>query len=312
VSKIADNLAESKTAKYDDLKMSFDKMVAECNKMKSQIEALQKEVAFLRRVAGQENVQKGEEKQHEKRPTPHLLLADSILRDVDPKKLIDTTFYSLPGARISTLKERLQNYHGSSYDSVTFHVATNDLDNIKDEPEKIPDVIEEYKALIEDSKAITNSVIVSSICPRLDDASALVEPFNAALRVVCDESNVKFVDHTPSFTLGDGVVNDGYIWRNGPHLTRPGVNRIAKNLKVSVRPGESDITRSTYRPNHSGDRHTRIDYQNRGSEDIQINRDGCRRCNERGHNEEQCRHFRPVKCNTCHLRGHKSKHHRKT
>jgi len=309
---IADDVQKTYSLKYDDLKMELDQKKNECTEMKRQISLLQKEVSDLRK-----QVVTGEQPQGgiKKASNAHLVLADSTLRDVDPAKLDDTGIVAISGGKISSLRERLQEYHGSSYSSLTFHVAANDLSDIKDEHDKLQGIIDEYKDLIREAKAITDKVVVSSVCPRLDDVNGLVRPFNEALEAVCDDdSNVTFVDHTRSFTLGDGKINDGYIWRNGPHLTRPGVNCVVRNLGVQVREGESDVTRlHQHLQRGSGDRNVHGNRYRRqhsdGPDNVRINRDGCRFCNERGHNVDSCRHSQPVKCNICSLRGHKAKHH---
>ena len=226
LSKIADDLEKSYSLKYDELKKELDKKAAQCSENEKEIAALKKEVADLKSQTGMSSGASKSTDEGGGTATAHLVLADSILRDVDITKLKDTTFVSQSGAKISNLRDKLNSHHGSSFDSITLHVATNDLESISEHPDKIPDVIEEYSKLIDDAKAMTSTVKVSSVCPRLDGCSELVAPFNAALGVLCQESEVNFVDHTPSFTLSDGVINDGYIWRNGPHLTRPGVNRL--------------------------------------------------------------------------------------
>ena len=38
------------------------------------------------------------------------------------------------------------------------------------------------------------------------------------------------------------MIDDGYFWKNGPHLTRPGLNRLVQNLKIRMREGTSDVT----------------------------------------------------------------------
>ena len=301
----AEEVEKTQKLKYDDLKNDFDRMKKECGDMRKQLIKLEKQVSDLK---AQMNVKTQNKPQNDANPPPaksNLVLSDSILRDVDHNKLDDTTMIVMPGAKIAALHNRLKDYHGSSFNSVTFHVATNDLEGIKDDQDKLQDVVNEYSELIDDSKAISETVVVSSICPRLDEINDLVQPFNEALKSICDECpKVSFIDNTPSFTLGDGKINDGYIWKNGPHLTRPGVNCLARNLKLKLRQGERDVTRTHQYTQRSGaDRPV-------NDSNIRIHRDGCRNCNERGHNVSTCRHSRPVICNVCKCRGHKAKHHR--
>ena len=276
--------------------------------MKTQLQKLQKEVTDLKAQVNTASTVKPEGK-NDAYPPPakaNLVISDSMLRDVDQSKLNDTTLVVMPGAKISALRDRLKVYHGASFNSITCHVATNDLESIKDDQDKLQEVVNEYNELINESKAVSEAVIVSSVCPRSDEVNDLVQPFNDALKAVCnDNPNVSFIDNTPSFTLGDGKINDGYIWKNGPHLTRPGVNCLARNLKMNIKQGVNDVTR-----NHQHTQHRRGTDHSMNDTDIKINRDGCRNCNERGHNVSTCRHSRPVLCNICKCRGHKAKHHR--
>ncbi len=89
--------------------------------------------------------------------------------------------------------------------------GTNDLKDAKDKPDSIPDIVQRYSALIEDAKAISQYVTISSVCPRIDDVTELDEPFNTNLHVLCEDKDCEFIDHTPIFTLGHGSINDGYL-----------------------------------------------------------------------------------------------------
>jgi hypothetical protein len=201
----------------------------------------------------------------------HLVIVDSVLRDIDEEKLVQTNVQKLPGGRIANVQKKLESYHGASYKSVTLHVATNDLYDLRDEPEKIQDAVDNYKSLIQQAKPIADQVHISSVCPRLDCVKELVQPFNAALKVLCEETGVNFIDHTPSFTLGDGDINDGYLWKHGPHLTRPGVNCVVRKLRMLVKPGITDVSKDRYSLNQTRSSRPRTD-----SSDVIINKDGCR------------------------------------
>ena len=283
--------------------------------------SLRKENQELRDILSQIRTQRtsndGRKKQDVAEKNHKLVLTDSVLGYVDSRKLVNTDFTAVPGAKISNVKEMITNkHHGSSYDSITLHVATNDLNALEDAT-KLDDVIEEYKSLINETKTLTERIIVSSVCPRLDTTGELVQPFNAALEALCDDTECTFINNTSSFTLADGTPNDGYIWQKGPHLTRPGVNRLIQNLKIAVRPGETDVTRSNGQnrgtPPTPARPITRDLRQNcKNTDDVVIFQDGCRQCNERGHTIDTCHHYEAVKCGTCRMRGHKSKHHRRT
>ena len=305
----------------------------EMNKLKTELDSIKKECEKLK----QEN-QELKAKLKNRPIENHLVMSDSMLRDVDQGKLDDTKLVSVKGARVKRIKEEIGKLHGASFQSVTHIVGTNDLYDFKDDPSKIPEVIDVYKELINETKAITGEVIISSVCPRLDEVETLVNPFNDALQNVCQElPEVTFVDNTGIFTLSNGDINDGYLWGQGPHLTKPAVNKLVRNLKIKAKNHTGDVTRSrnegsrdsstyanvtrshdreNYEPRQRSFHHSHSDSQHRNrnrnttTDDVVINRNGCRFCNEPGHNVDTCRHTRPVVCNKCHGRGHKDKHHR--
>ncbi len=69
-----------------------------------------------------------------------------------------------------------------------------------------------------------------------------MEPLNTSLKMMCEENGATFIDNTPIITLGDGTTNDGYLeggkW---PHLTKQGVNKLVRNLKLNIKDPESDV-----------------------------------------------------------------------
>ena len=109
----------------------------------------------------------------------------------------------------------------------------------------------------------------------------------------------------------------GLVDGPGTHLTKPGLNKVVKNLKLKIKPDVKDITRPflNSRPMRGNSRnsHEQSSSQrpNRNIRGVRFNNNGCVLCNERGHNAAECRHkhWGPVICNTCGAPGHKSKHH---
>ena len=78
---------------------------------------------------------------------------------------------------------------------------------------------------------------VSGICPRLKpaDIGEHIDAVNAGLVSLCAEKGATFADNTPSFSLRDGNVNDGYLTPGGVHITNAAMNRVAQNLKLRVK-----------------------------------------------------------------------------
>ena len=129
--------------------------------------------------------------------------------------------------------------------------------------------------------------------------------------------------NTPSFTLGDGSVNDGYLHRDGIHLTHAAVNRLAKSLRLKKRNDASGVCSRERKPqyqhphpptalNHGGDAEWTT-VRRRGRPAVSARRVSgstrvsCHFCGEEGHSKDNCRHGRPIECHACHRPGHKSK-----
>ncbi len=271
-----------------------------------------------------------------------LILSDSMLGDVDQNKLQNTKVISISGGRAQSLQDELKKpaYHGARFNNLTIVSGTNDIKDANGEAEKVSAAIDKYKELISDAKAIADNVQVASVCPRLDEVKDMVEPYNANLQIMCEQVGAEFIDNTPIFTLGDGTTNDGYLVAGkGPHLTKSGVNKFIRNLRVKTKnpngdvtkehrrqpqkkppvgngqpPGGSGAPRHPPRDNHrarGGRPHQRFTPQFERNDNVAYHRDGCVYCNEPGHNGDMCKHRDQggVMCYTCGQEGHKSKHH---
>ena len=335
------NLKQILKNQTTDLMKKLEEKTAECQQKATENAGLLTQVASLTAELKQAKWKSFTEGPQE------LVVSDSMLSNVDQQKLQNTKVVAMSGAHVDEIRTELQKpkYHGARLDRLVLMTGTNDLKDAKDKPESIPEIVKKYSALIEDAKAISQYVTVSSICPRIDDVTDLVEPFNTNLQVLCEDKDCEFVDHTPIFTLGDGSINDGYLTQGkGPHLTKAGLNKVAKNLKLKVKTGVIDITK-TYQPRNStpdeshmsrqgkqngkGPQHWGYKQDQRSSAegatqsgsskiqdmkwnpDVIYNRDGCVLCNEGGHSSSECRHrYRgTVVCNLCQAPGHKAKHH---
>ncbi len=185
-------------------------------------------------------------------------------------------------------------------DRIMLMTGTVNLTDAKDKPYTLPDIIEKYSTLIDEAKAIAHHVTVSSVCPRLDEGRQLVEPFNTHLHVLCEDKECDFVDHTPIFTLGDGSTNDEYLTQGKvPHLTKTGLNKVAKNLKLAMKSGITDVTRSYPARKYTSDHDNKPSHEKRGTAkgdappkdwypNVVFNRDRCVLCNEGRHSSSEC------------------------
>ena len=163
-----------------------------------------------------------------------LLIGSSIIRDVYPNKLKDTEVVCKPGGTIDSVKAEVCKQK-AGFENITLVVGGNDCH--KHPLTRAADIVNSYKELVNVSCERSKKVTVSSICPRLagETVQEHIEAVNAGLLSMCvDKPNVTFIDNTPSFKLADGGYNDGYYLADGIHITRPAVNKLARNLNLKV------------------------------------------------------------------------------
>ena len=254
---------------------------------------------------------------------PELLLSDFTLSDVVRDNLSNTQIIHKPDITVENMSKELEKLPNDKYDRVIIQVGSND---ICEKP--VADVIPHFAKLLDVAKTKGAKVAVSSICPRPDKPllKDRVEGLNAHIQGACSDHDHDFMDNTPSFTLSDGSINDGYYLGNGPQLSKAGTNKVTKNLKLRTRDGIVDVTKRSgqtsdsspvtsqkkfarSRRNHPETRKTNNHVSHSSPQDVHYNRDACYFCNEPGHATDTCRHNGPVSCHFCGAKGHKEKHH---
>ena len=115
-------------------------------------------------------------------------------------------------------------------------------------------IVASFGTLIDHAMGKSRKVTVPSITPRVTtdqvqdkiDARGLTPSTQVSLH--CAEKHAIFVDNMLSFRLGDGSLNDGYFTTDGVHLTRAGVNKLARNMKVPVKSNAAGACRDKVPP----------------------------------------------------------------
>ena len=255
-----------------------------------------------------------------------LLIGSSLIKGVNKDGLQDTDVVCIPGAKIDDVRDRLEALP-SDYDKITLLVGGNDCDVTP--PPPAATIVTKYGGLLDMAQAKARAVTVSSICPRktTDDTRMTIEAVNAGLVSLCEEKAATFADNTPSFTLSDGSINDGYLMPDGVHVTRTAIDRIVKNLGLPVKDPTRGVTSSQQRPRQSQPARTerrRPRKQEDDDEGWQTVRHShrtntppprntargnsyCYFCGESGHVKDNCRHGHRVECHACGGLGHKAK-----
>ena len=159
-----------------------------------------------------------------------LIIGGSSVRSIDQTKLKDTKVRSIPGGKISNVREHLE-ATDEIYSHIFLHVGTNDIGNSSNGADiDIDALAHEYTALLETTKKHTDHITVSSILPRTDrDLTTAIDALNVRVQELCLTNEVKFIDNNNTFRLRDNQVNEGYL-HDGLHLTKAGTNSLVRNV----------------------------------------------------------------------------------
>ena len=264
---------------------------------------------------------------------PSLLIGDSLIKEVDETKLIDTQVKSIPGAKASDILKKFDEIDEDRFREVFICTGTNDCsDNdskVEDVASVIKDIVSKAKSRVSDPKNIK----ISSVPPRSDSnmSQEKVERLNASIVTIAEDSGITYVDNDRTFKLADGTPNDGYLQADGIHLTNKGINRLARNMKLKLLSNVTNVCKahtiknklakktSAPKSDDNSDnnnwnlvqRRSRSSRQRlspkRGNKMNQENSASCWFCGETNHVSRNCRHGQEIKCHRCEGAGHKEK-----
>ena len=178
-----------------------------------------------------------------------LPIGSSLVRDDNSATLVDTEVVCLPGGKLAGIAKKISEL-SSGYYSITVVAGGNDCDTSPSTPS--PTVIDAFASVIDAAKMKASTMTVPSVCPLLNtaDTTNTIDAVNAGLVTLCADKDMIFADNTPSFKIGDGSVNDGYLHRDGVHLMHAVVSSLAKNLRVKIRNDASGVCSGERRPQH--------------------------------------------------------------
>ena len=295
------------------MKSEMQTLVDECRELKQENKRLQDSINALQ--PKEESSQDNSETHQQKT----LVIGDSLLRDFNAANLIKTTVISKSGAKLNDILEEMEQQE--SYDRVVCCVGTNDCGRNSFSSDTFASKAEELITMAKTKVSEPSAVTVSSIPPRLDktELQENVDLANACLASLAAQTDVTFLNNDASFKLSDGTINDGYLLKDGLHLSRQGSRRLASNMTLTMKSGTTDITNGRP-PQHGrgGQRgqddggwntaqHRRHGGRNQPQHSSHYTR-GCYNCGEKNHTTERCRHGRPIVCTNCQRTGHKAKY----
>ena len=178
--------------------------------------------------------------ENESTPVRHdtLLTGDSIIRDITQSGFaLDTEPICVRGGKVSDITARLLELSNESersklYNKIILHCGSN---NAVQEDFQVSVFKEDYEILVTTASELCNSVVISGICPRLDDISGNICKANECLKILSEEMSCKFVENDNSFRNSNKTVNVKLLCKDNIHINMQGSKILAKNLGVNLR-----------------------------------------------------------------------------
>ena len=167
-----------------------------------------------------------------------LLVGDSIIQDITPNNFnMDSKPMCEPAGKINDLTAKLLEKNESdanlSYNKIIIHCGTNDA---MDPDFSVETFKENYELLVNAASNMSDSVIISGLCPRLDDVFGNIHKANGCLKSISSEMSIEYVENEPHFRNRNKTVNTSLFKRNNIHLSIKGSVVLANNLGITSKP----------------------------------------------------------------------------
>ena len=206
-----------------------------------------------------------------------LLAGNSLLRDVSAVGIDTIAVRRKSGATLEDIGDMIEEVRNDDNLDVTKIVIVGGTSEVM---ENVPanEIKAKMELLVQKAKTVTPSVTVSSVLPCSKGANPQqLAEVNSAIKHVCDDMNVIFVDHESNLTFRNGDVDTSAFHADGIHLSASGVDRVLSNLSLPKQTSRKTVKRQR----HASTRRSaiRVDESTRGSTTRAINRD------PRPHNE---------------------------
>ena len=240
---ITENVQKSHTTLSDKFDTLNDELVAckeECSKLRADNQTLRTKVGDL---TSQLNKAVWNTFHKDKNS---LLIGDSTIQAIDPKKLVKTHVVVKPSSKIADINKQMDQC-AETYSKVVICVGSNECS----EESLNPNVVTaSFKELLEKAKTkvmTATDVVVSSILPRTDSVDNMnrVQLLNESFLNTAKEANVTFTDNDKDFRLSSGRIPEVFLQDDGVLLTDAGTQQLVRNLALSVKAGcEKNVCRS--------------------------------------------------------------------
>lgn len=163
-------------------------------------------------------------------PTPNLLLGTSLLRNVDPALLGNWKVIAKRGATIEDLHKELVGFAENSINELVLVCGSIDA-----EKNSVPEVIDNYKAIVTTADSIAKRITIASVLPRTDkDLKEKIGAINTKLKTAAEDMNTNFIDNDQLFYSRSGAVNKFMLAKDGLHLAKSGVDSLLESCGVKL------------------------------------------------------------------------------
>jgi hypothetical protein len=160
-----------------------------------------------------------------------LIAGSSVIKDITSERFIlDNEPICVLGGRITDISAKLLDLQDDCmYDNLLLLDGSNDCvsDNFDGVSFK-----EDYCNLLKISQSVSNTVVISGMCPRLDDRNGHITQGNNVLKDIANDENVHFIDNDQSMRNVNGAINIILFQRDGVHLNAKGTNMLACNFEL--------------------------------------------------------------------------------
>ena len=181
-------------------------------------------------------------------PTKTLLIGTSLLRNINPEKLVNCDLIAKGGAKVDDLSQIIASMPDSrEYKEVILVAGSVDLESGSQ-----ADVINAFKAFTVCALDKAKKVRISSVIPRADThIKARIDPLNVELKNMCNADQHEFVDNDPFFHVMSGEINKALLLEDGLHLSQAGVECLIRNLGLITKGSPFSTKRYAKRPNRT-------------------------------------------------------------
>ena len=165
-------------------------------------------------------------------PAKTLLIGTSLLRNVDPQKLVNCEIISKGGAKVDDVSKTLASLDPKKkYKEIIIFAGSIDIESAP-----LSDVLNSFKAFTVCATDRSDKVVISSVLPRTDKSmkDKLYE-LNKDLMAMCNSDGHTFLDQDPTFHLLNGDVNSLLLHADGLHLSKAGVDSIIKSCGLTTK-----------------------------------------------------------------------------